>query len=110
MILNLWLIPLFPLIGFVLNGLFGKRLPKGAVTGIALASVAASLGYVAYVLSQLWPLNETHTEHYFTWINSGFLNVGFDLTVDRLSGVMLAIVTGVGFLIHIYATGYMAED
>jgi NADH-quinone oxidoreductase subunit L len=110
MTLNLWLILLFPLIGFALNGLFGKRLPKPAVTVIALGSVAASLAYVGYVLAQLWPLNSTHTEHYFTWITSGFLNVGFDLTVDRLSAVMLAIVTGVGFLIHIYAVGYMADD
>jgi NADH-quinone oxidoreductase subunit L len=110
MTLNLWLILLFPLIGFLLNGLLGKRLPKGAVTVIALGSVAASLAYFLFVLSKLWPLDGTHTEHYFTWINSGFLNVGFDLTVDRLTAVMLAIVTGVGLLIHIYATGYMADD
>jgi NADH-quinone oxidoreductase subunit L len=110
--MNLWLIVLFPLLGFLLNGLFGRRLPKAAVTAIALGSVAASLAYVAFVLSKLWPLVQpaTYSEHYFNWIHSGFLTIAFDFSIDRLTAVMLLIVTGVGFLIHVYATGYMADE
>jgi NADH-quinone oxidoreductase subunit L len=108
--MNLWLIPLFPLIGFLLNGLFGKRLSKTAIKVIGVGSVALSFAYVLLVLKQLYPLNTAYSEHYFTWIQSGFLNVGFDLFVDRLSSVMLLVVTGVGLLIHIYAIGYMAHE
>ncbi len=108
--LNLWLIPLFPLLGFVLNGLLGRRLSKAAVALIAIGSVAVSFAYVLFTLSQLWPINAAHVEHYFNWIQSGFLQVGFDLLVDRLTSVMLLIVTGVGLLIHIYAAGYMADE
>ena len=108
--MHLWLIPLFPLLGFLLNGLFGRRFSKAAVSLIAIGSVAASFLYVVYVLSKLYPLNTAFSEHYYTWLQSGFLQVGFDLLVDRLTAIMLLVVTGVGLLIHIYATGYMAED
>ncbi len=108
--MTLWLIPLLPLLGFLLNGLFGRRLTKPVVNVIAIGSVALSFFYVLFVLAKLWPLNENFSEHYFTWIQSGFLQVGFDMTVDRLTAVMLLIVTGVGLLIHIYAVGYMAHE
>ncbi len=108
--MNLWLIPFFPLVGFLLNGLIGKRLPKSVVNVIAIGSVALSFAYVLLLLSKLYPLTAPYSEHYFTWIQSGFLQVGFDLTVDRLTAVMLLIVTGVGLLIHIYAIGYMAHE
>src|SRR5438477_12479702 len=108
--MSLWLIPFFPLIGFLLNGLFGKRLSKVIIDLIAVCSVAASLVYVVVVLIKLYPLTAPYTEHGFTWIQSGFLQIGFDLFVDRLTAVMLLIVTGVGLLIHIYAVGYMAHE
>ncbi len=108
--MHLWLIPLFPLLGFLLNGLFGKHLAKSAVTVIALGSVGASFAYVVLVLSKLYPLDTAVSEHYFTWIQSGFLQVGCDFFLDRLTAIMLLVVTGVGFLIHIYAVGYMADD
>jgi NADH-quinone oxidoreductase subunit L len=108
--MNLWLIPFFPLIGFLLNGLFGRRFSKTAINVIGVGSVALSFAYVLVVLKQLYPLNSAYSEHYFTWIQSGFLNVGFDLFVDRLTTVMLLVVTGVGLLIHIYAVGYMAHE
>ena len=107
--MNLWLIPLLPLLGFLLNGLFGKRLSRSMVSLIAVGSVAASFAYVLFVLSKLWPMNAPVTEHYFTWIQSGFLQIGCDFVVDSLTAVMLLVVTGVGLLIHIYATGYMEE-
>jgi NADH-quinone oxidoreductase subunit L len=108
--MNLWLIPLFPLIGFLLNGLLGKRLSKPAINAIAVGSVAASFLTVVITLSRLAPLTSPYTAHYFTWIQSGFLNVGFDLLVDRLTAVMLLVVTGVGLLIHTYALGYMEHE
>src|ERR1700761_8582685 len=108
--MHLWLIPLLPLLGFLLNGLFGKRLPQSGVSTIGVGSVAASFAYVVFVLSQLYPLNTAVSEHYFTWLQSGFLQVGVDFSIDRLTAVMLLVVTGVGLLIHIYAVGYMAED
>src|SRR5689334_4594055 len=108
--MHLWLIPFFPLVGFLLNGLFGKRLSKAVINVIAVGSIAVSFGYVLLVLSRVYPLHTAYSEHYFTWIQSGFLQIGFDLFVDRLTAVMLLIVTGVGLLIHIYAIGYMAGE
>ncbi len=108
--MTLWLIPLFPLIGFLLNGLFGRRLSKALVNLFAVGSVALSFAYVLFVLSKIWPVTAPVGEHYFTWIQSGFLSVGFDMLVDRLTCVMLLIVTGVGLLIHIYSIGYMSHE
>jgi NADH-quinone oxidoreductase subunit L len=108
--MNLWLIPLFPLLGFLLNGLLGKRLSKPVISIIAVGSVAASFAYVLLILSRIYPITEVYSEHYFTWLHSGFLNVGFDMTIDRLTAVMLLVVTGVGLLIHTYALGYMDHE
>src|SRR6201996_6142410 len=108
--MNLWLIPLFPLIGCLLNGFLGKRLSRPAINMIAAGSVAASFLYVVFALLHLSPLDTPHVEHYFTWIQSGFLNIGFDFLIDRLTAVMLLVVTGVGLLIHIYAIGYMEHE
>ncbi len=108
--MTLWLIPLFPLLGFLFTGLLGRRLAKPLVNLIAVGSVTLSFLYVLLVLSRLWPIDTPFSEHYFTWIQSGFLQVGFDMTVDRLTAVMLLIVTGVGLLIHIYSIGYMAHE
>ena len=108
--MNLWLIPLCPLIGFLLSGLLRKRLPKPLVNIICVGSVAAAFGLVVFLLSRIYPLNTPVIEHDFTWIQSGGLKIGFDLTVDRLTAVMLLIVTGVGFLIHLYSIGYMAHE
>jgi NADH-quinone oxidoreductase subunit L len=108
--MNLWLIPLCPLIGFLLSGMLGKRLSKLFVNVISVGAVAASLGLVLFVISQIYPVTTPVTEHDFTWIQSGALNIGFDLTVDRLTAVMLLVVTGVGLLIHIYSIGYMEHE
>ena len=108
--MTLWLIPFFPLLGFLLNGLFGRRLSKLRINFIAIGSVALSFLYVVALLAKLYPLAGTYAEHDFTWIQSGFLNIGFDLMVDRLSAVMLLVVTGVGLIIHIYSIGYMEHD
>jgi len=112
--MQLWLIPIFPLLGFVLNGLLGRRLPKSAVNAIACGSVFLSFLWVLKVLfganAFSGGLETVQVEKYFTWIQSGTLSIGVDFAVDRLTAVMLMIVTGVGLLIHIYATGYMAQE
>src|SRR5947209_17557494 len=108
--MTLWLIPFFPLLGFLLNAMLGRRWSKALVNLIAVGSVAVSFLYVVAVISKLHPLNTAYAEHDFTWLQSGFLQVGFDLVLDRLTAVMLLVVTGVGLLIHIYATEYMAHE
>jgi NADH-quinone oxidoreductase subunit L len=108
--MQLWLIPIFPLIGFLLNGLFGKRLSKPVINTIACGSVLLAFLWVLKTLNGLGSLDTAYQEHYFTWIQSGTLNVSIDFAVDRLTAVMLMVVTGVGFLIHIYSIGYMAHE
>jgi NADH-quinone oxidoreductase subunit L len=108
--MQLWLIPLLPLAGFLINGIFGRRFSKSLVNVFAIGSVALAFAWVVKTLLGLGDLNTPYTEHYFTWIASGAFSVNCDFTVDRLTAVMLLIVTGIGSLIHIYATGYMAHE
>jgi NADH-quinone oxidoreductase subunit L len=108
--MNLWLIPIFPLLGFLANGLFGRRIPKALINTIAVGSVALSFAWVLKTLLGLSPIETKYVEHYFTWIQSGTLNIGVDFAVDRLTAIMLMVVTGVGTLIHIYAVGYMEHE
>jgi NADH-quinone oxidoreductase subunit L len=108
--MNLWLIPIFPLLGFLANGLFGRRMPKALINTIAIGSVLLSFLWVVKTLLGLGSLETKQIEHYYTWIQSGMLNISVDFAVDRLTAVMLMIVTGVGLLIHIYAVGYMEEE
>jgi len=111
---QLWLIPILPLLGFLLNGIFGKRLAKPVINAIAVGSVVLSFLWVVKTLNALGAfsggLDQTYKEHYYTWIQSGALNIGVDFAIDRLTAVMLMVVTGVGALIHIYAVGYMAHE
>jgi len=108
--MQLWLIPILPLAGFLINGLFGRRFSKGLVNTFAIGSVVLAFLWVLKTLSGLGGLPATYTEHYFTWIQSGALSIGCDFSVDRLTAVMLLVVTGIGSLIHIYAIGYMAHE
>ena len=111
---QLWLIPLLPFAGFALNGLFGRRFSKPVINAIACGSVFLSFLWVLKTLSALGAfsggLQESYGEHYYTWIQSGALNIGVDFAIDRLTSVMLMIVTGIGFLIHVYAVGYMSHE
>ena len=107
---QLWLIPALPLAGFLLLGIFGRRLSKPVINAAAIGSVVLAFLWVVKTLYGLGALDQPYVERYFTWIASGTLNVGFDFAVDRLSAVMLLIVTGVGALIHIYAIGYMSHE
>ena len=108
--MNLWLIPLLPFLGFLINGLFGRRMPKALINAVAIGSVALSFAWVLKTVFGLMPLEHAYVEHYYNWIQSGTLTIGVDFAVDRLTAVMLLIVTGVGLLIHIYSIGYMAHE
>ena len=108
--MQLWLIPILPLAGFAINGLFGRRFSKSVINAVAIGSVLLSFAWVLKTLLGLMPLDSGYIEHYFTWIQSGSLNIGCDFAVDRLTAVMLLIVTGIGSLIHIYSVGYMAHE
>src|SRR5213596_3959018 len=108
--LNLWLIPVLPLIGAALNGLFGKRLTRQAVVTVALAFSGAAFGLALFVAARFSTLELPHVETVAQWIRSGTFSVDFAFYLDQLSLVMLLVVTGVGFLIHIYSVGYMWEE
>jgi NADH-quinone oxidoreductase subunit L len=108
--MQLWLIPILPLAGFLINGIFGRRFSKGLVSAVAIGSVVLAFAWALRVILALGDLNSPYTEHYFTWIQSGIVNIGCDMAVDRLTVVMLMVVTGIGSLIHVYATGYMAHE
>jgi NADH-quinone oxidoreductase subunit L len=108
-----WLIPLFPLIGFLINGLVGKSLPKSVVGTIGAAAVGLSfLVTVAIFLEVLkLPANARSVEKVvYTWIASGPFKVSVAFLIDPLSLIMLLVVTGVSTLIHIYSIGYMHDD
>jgi len=113
MSLHLWIIPLLPLTGAAINGLLGKRFPKTVVNAIALGSTAAAFAYALWVAAQFagLPADQIpHIEHYATWMTAGTFSAEYGIYLDQLSLVMLLIVTGVGFLIHIYSVGYMEHE
>ncbi|HEV3200360.1 MAG TPA: NADH-quinone oxidoreductase subunit L [Bryobacteraceae bacterium] len=108
--MQLWLIPLLPLAGFLINGIFGRRFSKSLVNAVAIGSVVLSFAWVLKTILG-FDFNAAHPpEHYFTWIQSGSLSIGCDFALDRLTAVMLLVVTGIGSLIHIYSIGYMAHE
>ncbi len=109
----LFLIPLFPLAGFVINGLLLGKLPRPVVNLVACASVGASfvVSVLAFFdLKALPPAMRTLEQTLFAWIPAGSLQVNFGFLLDPLSAVMILVVSGVGFLIHVYSIGYMAHD
>ena len=105
------LIPLFPLLGFLINGFFGKKMSKGLSGTIASLSVLASFIVSVLIFIELEhnPIKE-HVVCVFSWINSDTLKIPFEFLIDPLSSWFLLIITGIGFLIHIYSIGYMHDD
>ena len=105
------LVPLLPLIGFLINGIGNKSIPKSLVgiigSGMMLLSFIISLGIFFEIKGAAV---SAHTFNFFEWIKVGNLNLSFSFLVDPLSSLMLLIVTGVGFLIHVYSIGYMHHD
>jgi NADH-quinone oxidoreductase subunit L len=109
----LLLIPLLPLVGFLLNASFGRRLSKSVSGGVACMAMVAS--FVVSVIAAM-DLQAMHLEQpalvqvVFMWLPSGDLQVPFALRLDPLSTLMILVVTGIGSLIHIYSVGYMHEE
>ena len=109
--LYLWLIPLLPFAGFLINGILGARLPKALVTAVALLAPLASFALVINAAFSLQGgLAVPYSENLGSWINAGFLHIDFTFVLDQLSLIMLLVITGVGFLIHLYSAGYMEHD
>jgi NADH-quinone oxidoreductase subunit L len=118
--LNLiWLIPLLPVAGFAINGLFGRRMSRGLVSLVACAVVLASL---VLSIGAVWQLAELPAEERYhevslgTWMPLGEteaharVTIDWGFALDPLSAVLLLVVTGVGFLIHVYSVGYMSHE
>lgn len=115
MIELIWLIPLLPLIGFLINGIGQHILPKSLIgvigSGVVLASFLISCGIFSTVYeARVAGDAAVFTQEIFNWIKVGNLSISLSFLVDPLSSIMLLIVTGIGFLIHVYSIGYMHKD
>jgi len=109
----LWLVPLLPLIGAIVNGVGAGKLPRKVVSAIGVGSAGVSfliaVGCFAGLLA-LPPEARRATQTLFTWIQSGDFHAEVRYALDPLSAVMMLVVTGVGLLIHVYSTGYMGRE
>src|SRR6187549_2814143 len=105
-----WMIPFLPLAGFLINGLGFRKIPKNLAGIIGSGTVLLSFIIVVslFVQSLSSPLS-LHID-LFNWIVAGSFNVSFSFLIDHLTLIMMLVVTGVGFLIHVYSIGYMKED
>ena len=104
----IFLIPLLPLIGFLVNGLGRKVLSKGLISIVGCGTVLAS-----FIISLVIFFNKEYSStaiHYFNFIDIGTFKIPFAFQIDQLSTLFLLIITGVGFLIHLYSTSYMHEE
>ena len=107
----LWIVPLLPLLGSAVNGFLGAKWPNKIVNWVAIGSTGLSfLGALEAVREFFESGQILFHKEFFTWIAAGNFRAGFDLQTDQLTVVMVLVVTGVGWLIHIYATGYMAHE
>ncbi len=109
------LIPLLPLVGFIVNATLGRRLSKAASGAIAVGAMGLSFGWAVAAVWRL--LNITPVagvrsldEIVYSWVTSGRLNIPFELRLDPLAAVMILIITGIGTLIHLYSTAYMHDE
>jgi NADH-quinone oxidoreductase subunit L len=107
----LWIVPLLPLLGSAVTGLFGAKWPNKIVNGVAIGSTGLSFLCALEAAREFFESGQVLLhKQFFTWIAAGDFRAGFDLQMDQLTVVMVLVVTGVGWLIHIYATGYMAHE
>jgi NADH-quinone oxidoreductase subunit L len=110
-----WLIPLLPLIGFIVNGFGRNAFSKGMIGAVGSAVVLISFVCSCILFSEVYQARQAGQagiieQHVFDWIAVGNLKIGLSFLVDPLSAIMLLIVTGIGFLIHVYSIGYMHHD
>lgn len=103
------LVPLLPLIGFLINGLFGKYIPKALTGWIATLAVAGAFGASLYLFNGIGAESKLSID-IFNWIAFGNFSINFGFLIDPLTVTMLLVVTGIGSLIHLYSVGYMHDD
>src|SRR6202521_111760 len=103
-------IPLLPLAGAAINGFFGRRSSKKAISAVALAFCGLTFFVAVFIAANLSSASAPYSFPLAHWLRSGSFSVDFEFYLDQLSLVMLLVVTGVGFLIHIYSAGYMWDD
>jgi NADH-quinone oxidoreductase subunit L len=111
----LYLIPLLPFAGFLINASLGRRLSKTASGLLATAAMGLSFGVAATSAGQLVGLEPVGgvraiSETYYTWIASGPLQIPLSFRLDPLSSLMILVITGIGTLIHLYSTAYMHDE
>ena len=107
----LWIIPLLPLLGSAVNGLLGSKWANKIVNWVAIGSTGLSFLCTLEAVREFFDGGQVlFRKEFFTWIAAGNFRAGFDLQMDQLTVVMVLVVTGVGWLIHIYAAGYMAHE
>ncbi|MCX6542865.1 MAG: NADH-quinone oxidoreductase subunit L [Acidobacteria bacterium] len=107
------LIPLLPFVGFLINLSLGRRLSKrlsGAVACLAMFGAFLASAWSVWTLVQMAPDSRGIVDRVAPWIESGALSIPFTLRLDPLGAVMVLVVTGIGFLIHLYSTAYMHEE
>lgn len=103
-------IVLLPLAGFLINGLFGKMLPKNVVGGIATLVVFAAFCIASYLFFNFDKTSQPVIVRAFEWFRVNGIQVNFSFQIDQLSLMMIMIITGIGSLIHLYSIGYMSHD
>jgi len=104
------LIPLFPLIGFLLNGLGFRKVPKSLVAPIGIGASFLSFVFTYFAYTQLPADGTPLIVPVMDWIQVGAVNIPFSFQIDSLTIIMLFVITGVGTLIHVYSMGYMSHD
>lgn len=110
MTLLIALVPLFPLLGFIILGLGFKSIPKRIASVLGPGTIGISFLISLIILFNTHNFTNPQFHHLFTWLSFGRFYVPLDFLIDPLSILMLLIVTGVGFIIHIYSIGYMKHD
>lgn len=107
----IYLIPLIPFIGFAINGLLRNYLPKPVSSLIGSLAVLVSFGLSLMIFNHaIAPGFEKQVVSYFNFLDVGKYQIEFGFQVDQLTSVFLIIITGVGFLIHVYSASYMHEE
>jgi len=104
------LIPLFPLLGFLILGLGFRSIPRKVASYIGTGTILISFMLSLFVFLNFHNFATSLPHHLFPWISVGQLQIPFSFLIDPLSALMLLMVTGVGFLIHLYSVGYMKDD
>ena len=104
------LIPLFPLLGFIIAALLNRKLSKNTVAYIACVSVLFSFIGTLMVFFNLVNHHSAYEIRVFDWIQAGSFNASLTFLIDPLSSVFLLVITGIGFLIHLFSVGYMIND